>query len=74
MASGSENWAASEYEIEGYLRPSGEVVGSGEIRMPVEALGRAFGRKDLYLTTDDGRVHSVRFSGKRQCYGQGCCA
>jgi hypothetical protein len=64
MASGEEQLGRADYEIDGYLVRPGEVAGSGEIRMPAEALGRAFGRKDLNLTTDDGRVLSVRFSGK----------
>lgn len=69
MASGDEELGRAHYEIEGFLIRPGEVAGSGEIRMPAEALGRVFGRRDLHLTTDDGRVISVRFSGKRLAAG-----
>jgi hypothetical protein len=65
MACGAEQMGRADYDIDGYLTRQGEVVGSGEIRMPPEMLSRAFGRMDLLLTTDDGRVLSVRFSGKR---------
>ena len=41
------------------------MVGSGEIRMAAAELDRAFGRVNLTLTTDDGRVLTVRFSGTR---------
>jgi hypothetical protein len=52
----------AEFEIDGFCTMPGEVVGSGEIRMAPADLDRAFGR-DLVLTTDDGRVLTVRFSG-----------
>ena len=55
----------AEYEIEGFQTRVGEVVGSGEIRMAAAQLDQAFGRKDLRLTTDEGRVLEVRFSGRR---------
>src|SRR5258708_33077038 len=55
----------ADYDIDGFLPRPGEVVGSGEIRMSPEALNNAFGRQALRLTTDDGRVLEVRFSGKR---------
>jgi hypothetical protein len=54
-----------EYEIEGFQTRPGEVVGSAEIRMAPSDLDNAFGRRNLQLTTDDGRVLDVRFSGKR---------
>jgi hypothetical protein len=69
IAGGDERLGRADYEIEGFLVRPGEVAGSGEIRMPAEALGRAFGRRDLYLTTDDGQVFSVRFSGRRLAAG-----
>ena len=47
-----------------FVQP-GEIVASGEVRMASDALGNAFGRNDLSLRTDDGRVLSLRFSGKR---------
>jgi hypothetical protein len=69
MACGDEQLGRADYEIEGFLVRAGEVVGSGEIRIPAESLSRAFGRRELYLTTDDGRVLSVRFSGKQPSAG-----
>ena len=33
--------------------------------MVPEHLNQAFGRRDLQLRTDDGRILDVRFSGKR---------
>ena len=55
----------ADYEFDGYLVQPGEVVASGEVRMAADALTNAFGRNDLSLRTDDGRVLSLRFSGKR---------
>jgi len=65
LACGEEQLGRVDYDIDGFLTKPGEVVGSGEIRMPPEALNNAFGRQGLQLTTDDGRVLGVRFSGKR---------
>lgn len=53
----------AHYEIDGYRLKPGEVVGSGEIRMIPTDLADALGRRDLELTTEDGRVLAVRFSG-----------
>jgi hypothetical protein len=55
-----------DYEIDGFSTKPGEVVGSGEIRMAPAELETAFGRNGLELTTDDGRVLQVRFSGGRR--------
>ncbi len=55
----------ADYELDGYLVKPGEVVASGEIRMKSEELNEAFGRRDLSLRTEDGRVLELRFSGKR---------
>jgi hypothetical protein len=65
LACGEEQLGRADYDIDGFLTKPGEVVGSGEIRMSPEALNNAFGRQGLQLTTDDGRVLDVRFSGKR---------
>jgi len=56
---------AAEYEIDGFCTRPGEVVGSGEITMAPAELANAFGRRDLELTTEDGRVLGLRFSGGR---------
>jgi len=55
----------ADYEIEGFLTRPGEIVGSGEIRMAPEDLNLVFGRADLQLTINDGRILGVRFSAKR---------
>jgi hypothetical protein len=53
------------YEIDGFSTRPGEVVGSGEITMEPAELANAFGRRDLELTTEDGKVLALRFSGGR---------
>jgi hypothetical protein len=55
----------AEYELDGYLTGSGEIVASGEIRVAAPGLDHAHDRDDLKLTTDEGRVLDVRFSTKR---------
>jgi hypothetical protein len=55
----------AEYDIDGFLTQTREVVASGEVRMAAHDLNNAFGRNDLRLRTDDGRTLQVRFSGKR---------
>ena len=37
-------------------------AGCGEIRMSPKALREVFGRKDIQLLTDDGRLLSLQFS------------
>lgn len=61
---GSKTLTRADYDFDGFLRKPGEVVGSGEIRMPPDALRQVFGREDLQLLTDDGRLLSLRFSEK----------
>ena len=56
---------AASYDIDGFCMKPGEVVGSGEISMDPAELANAVGRRDLELTTDDGRVLALRFSGSR---------
>lgn len=65
MSCGGEPMGRADYDIDGFLTQPGEIVGSGEICMAPDDLGRAFGRTNLRLTTDEGRVLEVRFSGKR---------
>ncbi len=66
LESHGEMVGRADYEFDGYLVRAGEVVASGEIRMEAGALRSAFGRRDLRLRTDDGRVLGVRFSPRRQ--------
>ena len=65
LACEGEAMGRATFEIDGFRTRTGEIVGSGEIRMTPAELDRAFGRTNLTLTTDDGRVLAVRFSGKR---------
>ncbi|WP_159593568.1 hypothetical protein [Chelativorans xinjiangense] len=60
-----ETPARADYDFDGFLRKPGEVTGSGEIRMPPDALRQVFGREDIHLLTDDGRFLSLRFSEKQ---------
>lgn len=59
---GDRTLARADYDFDGFLRKPGGVIGSGEIRMPSDALQRVFGCEDLHLLTDDGRLLSLRFS------------
>jgi hypothetical protein len=60
-----EDLGRAEYDIDGFLTRTGEIVASGELRMDAEALTLVFGRVGLRLLTEDGQRLSVRFSGKR---------
>jgi hypothetical protein len=62
---GGDAFARADYDFDGYLTKPGQVSGCGEIRMPPEALREVFGRNDLQLLTDDGRLLSLQFSEKR---------
>src|SRR6202012_1481212 len=53
---GGVELGGAAYELDAYQMRPGEVVASGEIRMDPEALNSAFGRRDLSLRTDDGRM------------------
>ena len=52
--------ARGEFEIDGFCTRPGEALG---------ALDRAFGLRDLVLTTDDGHALAMRFSGRRRDAG-----
>ena len=65
LASGAEAFGAARYELDGFVNRPGEVIASGEIQMDPAALNSAFGRRDLQLVTEDGRVLQIRFSAKR---------
>ena len=65
LACDGEPMGRATFEIDGFRTRTGEIVGSGEVRMTPAELDRAFGRINLTLTTDEGRVLAVRFSGKR---------
>jgi hypothetical protein len=62
---GDEAFGAASYELDGFVNRPGEVIASGELRMEAAALNSAFGRRDLQLRTEDGRLLQIRFSAKR---------
>jgi hypothetical protein len=55
----------ADYDFDGYVRPAGEIDGSGEIRLPSATLKEIFGRKDIQLRADDGRIFTLRFSDRK---------
>lgn len=55
----------ADYEFDGFVLSAGEINGSGEIRMPPAELKQVFGRRDIQLRTDGGRVFTLRFSDKK---------
>lgn len=61
---GSKTLSRAHYDLDGFLRKPGDVIGSGEIRMSADTLQQIFGREDLQLLTDDGRLMNLRFSEK----------
>ena len=52
------------YDFEGYSRPGGQLMSSGEIEAPAADLQAAFGRPRVQLLTDDGRLLDLKFSQK----------
>lgn len=66
LISADEELGVATYEMDGYLmRPGGEVVASGELRMAAQDLAHAFGQRQLRLRTDEGRELTVRFSARK---------
>lgn len=65
LTCGAETVARVDYDFDGYLMKPNQVTGCGEIRMSPEVLRDVFGRTDLQLLTDDGRLLSLRFSERQ---------
>lgn len=61
---GKKTLSRADYDFDGFMRKPGEVIGSGEIRTSADTLRQIFGREDLQLLTDDGRLLNLRFSEK----------
>ncbi len=55
----------ADYEFDGFVRPAGEINGSGEIRMLSAELKDAFGRRSIQLRADSCRIFTLRFSDKK---------
>jgi len=62
LTCGDKPVARAEYDFDGYRVKPGQVASSGEIRAAPEVLRELFGRRDVQLRTDDGRLLSLRFS------------
>jgi hypothetical protein len=56
--------ATAYYDFDGFLRPSKEIVGCGEIRLAAQALKEVFGRANVQIRTVDGRLLNLKFSEK----------
>jgi hypothetical protein len=70
LVCGDETIGPADYDLDGYTTRPGQVVASGELRMPAADLQRSHGRRDLRLLTFDGKVLHLRFSGKQSApYG-----
>lgn len=64
MCDGKEVARAS-YHFDGFLRPPKGIISSGEIRLSASTLQVVFGRGDVQIRTDDGRLLDLRFSEKK---------
>lgn len=62
LTANGEEIARATYDFGGYFKERVGVTGSGEIRLAAAVLQRVFGRDDLRLLTDDGRILGLRFS------------
>jgi hypothetical protein len=56
--------ARATYDFDGFYHKPVGVTGSGEIRLSAIDLRNVFGRKDVQLFTDDGRLLDLKFSEK----------
>lgn len=65
LTGGGEAVGRADYDFDGFVRPAGEINGSGEIRMTPAALKQAFGHKTVQLRTDTGQLFSLRFSDRK---------
>lgn len=59
-----EDVARASYDFDGYLREPGGITSCGEIRLAAAALKSVFGRKNVQLLADDGRLFQLSFSEK----------
>jgi hypothetical protein len=57
-----EEIARASYDFDGFFEKSVGVTSCGEIRLAATALKGVFGRTDVQLLTDDGRLLDLRFS------------
>lgn len=59
-----EEIARATYDFDGFFKERVGVTSSGEIGADAETLRGVFGRKDIQLLTDDGRLLNLTFSAK----------
>jgi len=52
------------YDFEFFSRKAGDTTGSGEIKLASETLQALFGRSDVQVLTEDGRLLDLKFSDK----------
>lgn len=57
--------ARASYDFDGYLRPPTGIISCGEIQLCASTLHDVFGRDDVQIRTDDGRILDLRFSDKK---------
>jgi hypothetical protein len=57
--------ARASYDFDGFLRPPTGIISCGEIRLSPSTLQTVFGRGDVQIRTDDGRLLDLRFSEKK---------
>ncbi|TAL76476.1 MAG: hypothetical protein EPN75_14365 [Beijerinckiaceae bacterium] len=60
-----EDVGRAAYDFDGFLQPKIGITSSGEIRIEAVILQSVFGRNDIQLRTDDGRLFALRFSEKK---------
>ncbi|WP_341894772.1 hypothetical protein [Ferrovibrio terrae] len=65
LACGVEVFGQADYDFDGFIGPTGQVMANGEIRMSPAILRSVFGRRDLQLLMDGGRIVSLRFSERK---------
>ena len=56
--------ARASYDFDGFFKKTVGMTSCGEIRASAAALKGVFGRKNVQLLTDDGRLLDLRFSEK----------
>ena len=64
LQSKGEDIAQTFYDFDSFFQKPAGITSCGEIRMPITILEGVFGRKDLQLLTEDGRLLDLKFSEK----------
>jgi hypothetical protein len=59
-----EHIAGASYDFDGFFKKLVGVTCCGEIQVSAAILKGVFGRRDVQLLTDDGRLLDLTFSGK----------